>query len=202
MLSSTNDEPSSSRALEPNSGARDLRAAVIHLLRAALRLVTHKRHPRQVKRPIHIIQVRREHERLLPDSPHAHINPTDSQVLEQRVRVQNVALHHPAQRARERRARRRDVRGRGRAPRDAAARAVVDRERGLDDELAPGGDAAPVLGRAEALGHGPERLGARPALGGAARGELVHARGDVEERALAVVAAAVAEVGRARRVLL
>ena len=122
-------------------------------------------------------------------------------MLEERLRVQDVVLERALDRARERRASGSDVRGRGGAPRDRTLRAVVDRKRVLDDELCARGHATPVLGRTEALGHGPDGLGVLPALHEAAVGELVHARADVLEHALAVVATAVTEVGRYGRAL-
>ena len=52
---------------------------------------------------------------------------------------------------------------------------------------------------AESLGHGPHGLGAVPAVVPQTGGKFVHARADVLELALAVVAAAVAVVGSADR---
>ena len=51
------------------------------------------------------------------------------------------------------------------------------------------------------MGNRPDGLGTLPALDEPALGELVYARADVLELAIAVVATAVPIVGRARRAL-
>ena len=79
--------------------------------------------------------------------------------------------------------------------------AVVDREYALHNELFAGGDAVPVLARAETLRDGPHRLGEFPAVDGASACKLIHARADVLKLALAVVTPTVPVVWRAGRVL-